>query len=299
MKNPKVSVIIPTYNRVGVLYYALYSVLNQTLQDFEIFVVDDASTDATQEFMAGINDPRVHYIRFETNRKAAAARNAGMERARGEYIAFLDSDDEWWPTKLERQVAIMDGLSEEWGCCYGGAYVNKVGGLTAHRVFRPTKSGDLVKDLLMGKLVVWTPTFMFRRSCLDHVDLMDNALVRSQDVDFYIRLLEKYKMAAMEEPLVNIYLILNKNLAKVSGESRKILLAKHTELIESLGSFPSSYVYAMGDLVQAESFFIDGQLDQGLNSFKSAIRHNPFLPLRRYLAISRHLVKLLFTPAQR
>ena len=295
MPAPKVSVIIPTYNRVAVLYYALYSVLNQTLQDFEVFVIDDASTDATQEFMEGINDPRVHYIRFETNQKAAAARNAGMERARGKYIAFLDSDDEWWPTKLERQVQILDGLSEEWGCCYGGAYVNKVGGLTSHRVFRPTKSGYLVKDLLMGKLVVWTPTFMFRRSCLEHVDLMDIALVRSQDVDFYVRLLEKYKMAAMEEPLVNIYLVLNKNLAKITGESRRILLAKHTELIESLGTFPSRYVYAMGDLVQAESFFTDGQYKQGLESFKRAIKHNPFLPVRRYLAISRHLVKLLFS----
>lgn len=298
MKSPKVSVIIPTYNRVAVLYYALYSALNQTLQDFEIFVVDDASTDATQEFMSAISDPRVHYIRFETNRKAAAARNAGMERARGEYIAFLDSDDEWWPTKLERQVEILDGLSDEWGCCYGGAYVNKVGGLTSHRVFKPTKSGYLVKDLLMGKLVVWTPTFMFRRSCLDHVGLMDNALVRSQDVDFYIRLLEKYKMAAMEEPLVNIYLVLNKNLARISGESRRILLAKHTELIRSLGSFPSSYVYAMGDLVQAESFFTDGQYRQGIESFKSAIKHNPFLPLRRYLAIVRHLVKLSLAPTR-
>ena len=147
--------------------------------------------------------------------------------------------------------------------------------------------------------MVWTPTFVFRLSCLYHVGLMDIALVRSQDVDFYILLPEKYKMATMGEPLVNIYLILNKNLAKISGESRRILLAKHTELIESLGSFPSSYVYAMGDLVQAESFSTDGQLDQGLNSFKSAIRHNPFLPLRRYMAIPRHLVKLLFTPAQR
>jgi len=128
--NPRVSVIIPTYNRVGVLYYALNSVLNQTMQDFEVFVVDDASTDKTPEYVASITDPRVHYIRLPTNRFAAAARNAGMERARGGYIAFLDSDDQWWPTKLEKQVALLDSLSDEWGCSYGGAYVNKTGGLT-------------------------------------------------------------------------------------------------------------------------------------------------------------------------
>ena len=291
----RVSVIIPTYNRVDVLYYALNSVFNQTCQDFEVFVVDDASTDATQEFMASIKDPRVHYIRFESNRKAAAARNAGMEQARGDYIAFLDSDDEWWPTKLERQIALMDSLSDEWGCSYGGAYVNKIGGLTNHRVFIPKKSGRLLKDLLMGELVVWTPTFMFRRSCLEHVDLMDEALVRSQDVDFYIRILEKYKMAAFEEPLVNIYLVLNKNLAKVVSESRKILLDKHAGLIESLGGFSASYVYAFGDLVQAEAFFTDGQTTQGLVMLKRAVRRNPFLPIRRYVAIAQHLVRIVMS----
>jgi len=293
---PKVTVIIPTYNRVGVLYYALNSVLNQTFQDFEVFVVDDASTDATPEFMESIKDNRIHYIRFTENRKAAAARNAGMERASGEYIAFLDSDDEWWPTKLERQVALLDSLPEEWGCSYGGAYVNKVGGLTRNRVFNPTKSGYLVKDLLMGKLVIWTPTFMFRRSCLEHVELMDEALVRSQDVDFYIRILEKYKMVAMEEALVNIYLVLNKNLAKVSGESKAILTAKHAELIDSLGERPAAYVRAMGDLVQAESFFLDGQVSQGLKYLKQAMLRNPFMPIRRYVAVCRHLVMLPFRP---
>jgi glycosyltransferase involved in cell wall biosynthesis len=292
---PRVSVIIPTFNRVGVLYYALHSVLNQTFSEFEVFVIDDASTDSTAEFMASIKDPRVHYIRFDTNRKAAAARNAGMEQARGEYIAFLDSDDEWWPTKLEKQVALMDSLSDEWGCCYGGAYVNKVGGLTSHRVFRPKKSGNLLKDLLTNKLVIWTPTFMFRRACLEHVELMDNALVRSQDVDFYIRLLERYKMVAMEEPLVNIYLVLNKNLAKVAGESRRILLAKHTDLIQSLGKYSASYVYSMGDMVQAEAFFTDGQNEQGVSLLKRAIARNPFLPIRRYVAISKHLVRMLFS----
>jgi glycosyltransferase involved in cell wall biosynthesis len=292
---PRVSVIIPTYNRASVLYYALNSVLNQTFQDFEIFVIDDASTDKTPVLMGSIKDPRVHYIRFEENRKAAAARNAGMEKARGDYIAFLDSDDEWWPTKLERQVALMDSLPEEWGCSYGGAYVNKVGGLTTHRVFRPKKSGFLVKDLLTGDLVVWTPTFMFRRICLEHVDLMDEALVRSQDVDFYIRLLEKYKMVAMEEPLVNIYLVLNKNLAKVVGESRRILLDKHADLIESLGGFTASYVHSIGDLVQAEAFFTDGQSKQGLKLLVRAVKRNPFLPVRRYVAIGRHLARMLFS----
>jgi len=287
--SPRVSVIIPTYNRVGVLYYALNSVLNQTMQDFEVFVIDDASTDKTPEYIASVKDPRVHYIRLPTNRFAAAARNAGMEQARGEYIAFLDSDDQWWPTKLEKQVKLMDSLSEDWGCSYGGAFVNKTGGLTRHRVFRPRKSGYLIHDYLMSKLVIFTPTFMFRRSCLDHIAMMDEALVRSQDVDFYIRMLERYKMAALEEPLVDIYVAIGKNPV-VQAKSNAILLAKHEKLIHSLGARSARYVHALGHMVQAESYLMSGQIGDGLHSFKKAIAITPFLPPRRYLAVGRHLL---------
>jgi glycosyltransferase involved in cell wall biosynthesis len=297
-RSPKVTVIIPTYNRAGVLYYALHSVLNQTFSDLEIYVVDDASTDETMALLESIDDPRVNYIRFETNRKSAAARNAGMEKARGEYIAFLDSDDEWWPTKLEKQVALMDSLSDEWGCSYTGAYVSKVGGLIRNTVYKPVKSGYLVKDLLMNKLVIWTSTFMFRRSCLDEIGLMDAALVRSHDIDFYVRLLEQYKIKALNEPLVNIYLILNKSLAKVSAESRAILLKKHSELIGSLGASASRYVYSMGELFQAEVFLSEGELVRGWKLFVTAVRRFPFLPLRRYLAVMRHLAEAIISPAQ-
>lgn len=291
--DPIVSVIIPTYNRASVLYYALRSVLNQTLSDFEIFVVDDASTDATASLIANFGDPRIHYIRFDTNQKAAAARNAGMQRARGKYIAFLDSDDEWLPAKLEKQVATLDALPDDWACCYTGAFVNKTGGLTRHRIYRPTKSGDMLRDLLMGKFVIWTPTFIFRRSILKEIGLMDVQLIRSQDVDFYLRILSRYKIAVVSEPLANIFLVLNKNLATVAAQSKRILYAKHESLIQSLGGFSTRYVYSMADFIQAESFLSENDLTQGLYFFKRAVLRNPFLPLRRYVAVSRHLVKAL------
>jgi glycosyltransferase involved in cell wall biosynthesis len=212
-----------------------------------------------------------------------------MEQASGDYIAFLDSDDQWWPTKLEKQVALMDSLTEEWGCSYGGAFVNKTGGVTRNRVFRPTKSGYLLRDYLMGKLVIWTPTFMFRRSCLQHIAMMDQALVRSQDVDFYIRMLERYKMVALPEPLVDIFVAVGKNPA-VQAKSNAILLAKHAALIESLGARSARYVRALGLMVQAESYLMSGQVSEGLSSLKEAVKLTPFLPPRRYLAVGRHLL---------
>lgn len=298
-EKPLVSVVIPTYNRSSTLYYALSSVLSQTYQNFEIFVVDDASTDVTPQLMEQFaDDPRIHYIRFTENRKAGAARNAGMERAKGKYIAFLDSDDSWLPAKLELQVAKMESLGDEWGCSYTGSYVNKKGGITRQRVYRPRKSGNLLRHLLMGKFVIWTPTFMFRRSCLDEVGMMDVTLVRSQDVDFYIRLLSRYKIAAVSEPLVNIYMVLDKSLANISQESRRMLLEKHDELIQSLGFFASRYVKSIADMQQAEVFISEGELSRGLTCFRRAVARNPFLPLRRYLAVSRHILKACIDKSQ-
>lgn len=100
-----VSVVIPTYNRAHVLNRAIRSVLGQTYQHFEIIVVDDGSTDNTEQVVKAIADDRVRYIRHETNKgTAAAARNTGIRQACGEFIGFVDSDDEWLPGKLQKQV---------------------------------------------------------------------------------------------------------------------------------------------------------------------------------------------------
>ena len=104
---PTISVIIPTYNRAGVLGRSIKSVLAQTYCDFELLVVDDGSTDNTDEVMKSFNDPRICFLKHEKNRGFPAALNTGIKAARGEYIAFQDSDDEWLPAKLERQMALF------------------------------------------------------------------------------------------------------------------------------------------------------------------------------------------------
>src|SRR5262245_46961170 len=101
---PKVSVIIPTHNRADFLRDAIFSVLNQTFQDFEIIVVDDASTDNTSEVIGAFNDERIRYLRHDTNKGGSAARNTGILNSQCDYIAFLDDDDQWLPEKLAKQV---------------------------------------------------------------------------------------------------------------------------------------------------------------------------------------------------
>lgn len=109
--NPKVSVIIPTYNRAHLIGRAIKSVLNQTYKDFEIIIVDDGSTDKTEEVVKDFKDERVRYIRREKNKGGSAARNTGIKAARGEYIAFQDSDDEWLPEKLEKQMKAFEAMA--------------------------------------------------------------------------------------------------------------------------------------------------------------------------------------------
>ena len=102
---PRVSVILPFYNRAATLGRCVQSVLAQSFADFEIVAVDDASTDESARDLAALGDPRIRVVRHETNRGPAAARTTAMRAALGDVFAFIDSDDEWMPAKLERQLA--------------------------------------------------------------------------------------------------------------------------------------------------------------------------------------------------
>ncbi len=117
---PKVSVVVLTHNRRRLLRRAISSILNQTFQDFEIVLVDDASTDNTPEVVRSFGDARIKYIRHEVNKGEAGSRNTGVTSSSGDYIAFLDDDDEWLPEKLEQQVRLLDSSPSQVGAVYTG-----------------------------------------------------------------------------------------------------------------------------------------------------------------------------------
>ncbi|WP_026734376.1 glycosyltransferase [Fischerella sp. PCC 9605] len=107
LEEPLVSAIVPTYNRADLISYTLDSAIKQSYKNLEIIVIDDGSVDNTEEVVKAIGDPRIRYIRHPSNRGGSAARNTGIEGARGKYIAFLDSDDLWAPEKIELQLALI------------------------------------------------------------------------------------------------------------------------------------------------------------------------------------------------
>jgi glycosyltransferase involved in cell wall biosynthesis len=202
-KTPKVSVIIPTYNQSQYLAVTIRSALDQTLDgDIEVIVVDDGSTDSTPELVR--NFP-IRYVRQE-NRGVACARNTGIELARGEYIAFLDSDDVLLQNALRRGVAVLDKHSEI-GFSYGQAYLTdqngRVSGIWKSRFSGQSTTVDTkeqVRQLLLAN-VVPTGSVIVRRSCLDEVGGFQEGLRITEDRLMWIRLAKRYPAAYIAEPL--------------------------------------------------------------------------------------------------
>lgn len=231
---PLVSVIIPTHNRAHIIKRAILSVLNQTYTNLELIVVDDASTDETDEVINTINDSRLNYIKLEKNRGANHARNVGLENAAGEYIAFQDSDDEWLNLKLEKQIDVMLKQGEQIGIVYTGFLRVEKNHARYFPSKRTQKSGKIVEQLLNGNFVT-TQSVVIRRECLAETGGFDEQLGRLQDWDLFIRLAEKFEFYCIDEPLLIAYHSMDSISAKseLLYEALLFLYRKHEATIEA------------------------------------------------------------------
>lgn len=227
---PAVSVIIPTYNRANLIGRAIRSVLNQTYQDLELLVIDDGSTDGTDDVVRGFADPRIHYLRRDSNGGASAARNTGIRRAKGRYMAFLDSDDEWLPEKLERQIPLFQDSPHHPGVTYTACYwVDQAGTVT---VERPTVRGDIFLQLAMRAFLAW-PSIIIKREVLAEVGLFDESLPLAEDRDLLIRLAKNTSFDGLDDPLAWIY-----QDHKGPLEDRAAFLADRRPFYEKLSADP-------------------------------------------------------------
>lgn len=200
--DPKVSVIIPTYNRAHSLSQAIQSVLDQTYQNIELIIVDDGSKDNTAEVIKNFNDSRIKYFLHDANFGGSTARNTGIKNSTGKYLAFLDSDDVWLERKLELQVCTMENRpSEVWGGVYCGfIYVDR-----RNKVVESVKYGNLKKDLLNLEIDVGaSSTLLFSKSVIDDIGLFDENFKRHQDWEYLVRFFRRYKLLVVREPLVKI-----------------------------------------------------------------------------------------------
>ena len=182
---PKISVIIPTYNRKEFCVEAIESVLNQTYRDFEVIVVDDGSTDGTAELIRNQYGDKVRYFQ-KTNGGCASARNFGLRQAAGEYISFLDSDDRYLPEKLEDQSRILDE-NQDVGFVFSDSYSFDGEKKKLVRAIRPDKNGSITYPLFMLTYLA-NGSFLVRKKCLDATGYYDERFRLNEDTDFLLRL---------------------------------------------------------------------------------------------------------------
>jgi glycosyltransferase involved in cell wall biosynthesis len=199
---PRVSVVIPTFDRAEVLGRALRSALAQSFDDVEVIVVDDASGDDTRQRVAELRAPGVRCVVHARRRGGGAARNTGIAEARGALVAFLDSDDEWRPHTLARQVECFERAEADVGVVYTGRTVVGDGTET---VWLPRRRGWVLPALLAGNFVGTTSAVMVRRTILQRVGGFDEGLASCQDWDLLIRLARVCRFDGVAEPLVRYH----------------------------------------------------------------------------------------------
>ena len=243
MNNKTVSAIITTHNRKELLKKAIDSVLSQTYLDIECIVVDDAGTDNTKEYIDDyIISDKVNYIYITESMGGNHARNVGILASHGDYIAFLDDDDEWLPNKIEKQVAAMN--DPEVGFVYCGAIREKnFDPETRYSLPLDNKrclDGDISKEVLI-RIIATTSTIMIKHSVLNEVGFFDEQLKFWQEYELSIRALQTCKSKCIRENLI-LYRILETDKNRLSNriagweEAVKYIEEKHKELFATLST---------------------------------------------------------------
>ncbi len=196
---PYFSIIIPAYNAIKYLPETLESVLKQTFTDFEVVIIDDGSDDNIIEWATGIKDSRVKLISQE-NQGVAAARNLGINQTIGKYIAFIDADDLWEVSKLEKQFHCLQN-NPSVGLVHTEMMLIDDNSQSLGRKFTSNVEGNALKQLLEKNTIV-TSSVIVNRNCLETVGNFDRNLTSSEDWELWVRIAAHYPIALVKEPLV-------------------------------------------------------------------------------------------------
>lgn len=297
---PRVSVIIPTYNREHIVLNAIQSVIDQTFKDFEIIVVDDGSKDRAEETVKNKYGDKIHYF-YQMNKGVPAARNQGIKIARGEYIAFLDDDDIWLPEKLRHQVTLLDSYLNV-GLVYTNYYKVQSGKKSANTyfdIFRPYR-GRVLRELYK-KNNICPSSVVLRKKCIDKVGLFDESLSQAEDYDLWLRLAVHYDFDFIEKPLVlydaslgggrvSSNVINNLKWTRVCLEKMKksypeILKENEVEIQKRFASL--AYLLS-------RYLMIDERYGEAIKELINSIRLNPFY-IKAYVFLIMSIIKVNIT----
>ena len=247
MQCPKVSVVIPAYNHERYVGQAVQSVLGQTFPDFELIIINDGSTDHTEEEILKFNDDRIRYY-SQPNRGLSATLNRGIDMAQGEYFSFLPSDDLIFPEKIEAQLKEFQTGGPELGLVFSRQTVVDAKGneITDDPIIGwfdvSYRTKEEIFPALFERNFLAAPTFMGRKACFEKVGFFDESLQYCQDYDMWLRMLKYYDVRIVDRPLLR-YRWHGENLTYAKTEradfERAVLLLKAIKILELTDIFPS------------------------------------------------------------
>jgi glycosyltransferase involved in cell wall biosynthesis len=250
---PSVSVILPTFNRLKYLRCAVGSVFAQTLADWELIIADDGSDGETRAYLRALqSEPRVRVIWLPHCGNPAAVRNCALRQARGEYLAFLDSDDEWLPTKLERQIgALRVCTGRRWS--YTGAITIDASGEPCAPAATPRPhQGAILKLLLMHEVSIWTPAVVADRRLVAEVGGFDEQLLLFEDCDLWLRLACRSEIDLIDEPLTRVRRSHDQHYGE-AGHGDGMLASRHRALEKVRGLVTDPQVRSLVERLFAQS----------------------------------------------
>jgi glycosyltransferase involved in cell wall biosynthesis len=210
---PVVSVVIPTYNQADLLEKALKSVVSQTFCHWEAIVIDNFSPDNTRIIVESQNDPRIRYVQFSNNGIIAASRNLGISLARGEFIAFLDSDDLWYPGKL---AVCLEHLRKGTDAVCHGLQIRR-DGVLAETVGPHPVSGRVYDDLLFnGNTMIATSSVIIKKECFSRYGIfsVDPKIVTAEDYELWIRLAKNNIRWELLPDILGEYIVHSRNASR-------------------------------------------------------------------------------------
>jgi glycosyltransferase involved in cell wall biosynthesis len=269
---PTFSVILPTHNRAGLVARAITSVLEQSTRDLELIVIDDGSTDHTPAVLDAIDDPRLRVIRLDRAGGAAAARNHGLDAARGEYVSFQDSDDVWLPEKLERQFSIMSAASAGIGLCVCSMEV--IRGEQHHWV--RYRDEELTPEQARARLAagsgMGTPCWLVRKDVIRAAGGFNASLPRMQDYECALRIARHAGVRLMSEVLVTAHVGSDSLSASANGYARAIdlIVREHRDLFDHHRAGHSQMIFRAGKYLAME-----GRRGEAIRWFFRAWKINP------------------------
>ena len=203
----KISVIIPTYNRGNIISNSIKSVLNQTYKNLEIIIVDDGSTDNTKEEVDKIGDEKIRYIKLEKNLGGSNARNIGIKNSKGRYISFQDSDDIFYPDKLEKQIKNIINKNSNLDFCKINVIQNSTYSYYIPNILQEKSvlEGNIFDELTSKGNFISTQAIVVRKKFIEKY-LFDPKMPRLQDYDVILRMIPKVKISYTNEVLVDLHL---------------------------------------------------------------------------------------------